>query len=146
MKLDISIFRFLIIGGSSTIIDFIIYYILSCCIDISISKCISMLCASIYSYFLNKYWTFVNDDKRPLLTIIKYYITFAVNMVINISVNSFIFYHTQSKIIAFIIATGIAMIINYLLQKNWVFKKNNEKNRMLRKLQSAFSSGEKSDG
>lgn len=63
MKIDKSLYRFVLTGGSSTLIDFIIYYFMSNYIDISIAKCISMLCSSVYSYYLNKRWTFENDKK-----------------------------------------------------------------------------------
>ena len=121
MKKNKSIFRFLLTGGSSTLIDFIIYYLLGTYIDISIAKCISMLCASIYSYFLNKRWTFENVEKTSISIILKYYITFIINMAINVGINRIVFHHAHNKLIAFIVATAIAMIVNYLLQKKWVF-------------------------
>lgn len=55
--------RFLITGGISTGIDFIIYIFLSSYFDISIAKVISMIIASIFSFILNKTWTFSDIEK-----------------------------------------------------------------------------------
>lgn len=122
-----SIFRFCIIGGITTIIDFIIYWFLSQSIDISYAKICSMLCASIFSYFINKSWTFDNSDNRHGRYIWRFYITFIINIILNTSINKLAYYKTQNKIFAFIIATGCATIINYLLQNFWVFRKEGNK-------------------
>lgn len=121
MKIDKSLYRFVLTGGSSTLIDFIIYYFMSNYIDISIAKCISLLCSSVYSYYLNKRWTFENDKKSSATIVIRYYVTFAINMIVNISINRCIFNYSHNRFIAFIFATGTAMIVNYILQKKWVF-------------------------
>ena len=55
--------RFLVVGGSSTLLDFIIYMLLSTKLNITISKFISMTVSSIYSFLINKNWTFNNKNK-----------------------------------------------------------------------------------
>lgn len=117
------LFRFCIIGGITTIIDFIIYWFLSQSIDISIAKICSMLCASIFSYFINKSWTFNNSDNRHKRYIWRFYIVFIINISLNTSINKLTYDKTGNKIFAFIVATGCATIINYLLQNFWVFRK-----------------------
>lgn len=124
MKKNSGLFRFLITGGISTSIDFVIYIILSCRINIISAKITSMLCASIVSYLINKCWTFQNKEKTNWRYLTKFYITFMINVIINISINQIIYIVTESKIIAFIMATGCAMMVNYLLQRIWVFNKN----------------------
>ena len=117
------ILRFIVIGGISTLIDFGIYWICSKVCDISIAKFVSMLIASVLSYILNKLWTFEDTKKTNLVSLVKYYITFGVNMGINISINRWIFICSGNKFIAFVVATGCAMIVNFLLQNFWVFRK-----------------------
>ena len=60
--LSSKIVRFVLVGGCSTGIDFVIYVLLSMQIPITISKGISMISASVFSYFVNKQYTFGKDD------------------------------------------------------------------------------------
>lgn len=116
------IIKFLFIGGISTIIDYIIYMLLSIKINLIIAKSCSMLCACIFSFFANKNWTFNNEEKINYKMIIAYVITQIINISVNTSVNYLMYNLTTSKTIAFVIATFIAMIVNYLLQNYVVFK------------------------
>ncbi len=116
------IIRFLIIGGISTLIDYTLYMLISIKISIIIAKFISMLCACIFSFFANKNWTFSNKEKINSKMIISYIITQVINISVNTGTNYIMYNLTNSKTIAFIIATLIAMIVNYLLQHFVVFK------------------------
>ena len=113
--------RFLIVGGTSTLIDYILYMLLSIRLDVSISKLISMLCASIFSYINNKNWTFSNKEKTNTIMIIKYVGSQIVNISVNILVNAIMYKLLGIKTIAFIFATGTAMVVNYLLQNYIVY-------------------------
>lgn len=113
--------RFLIVGGSSTFIDFCFYMIFSIFFPVYISKIVSMTISSIYSFFINRKWTFHSNNKS-LLTKLKYIITIIINIIVNSLVNQFVFMLTFSKLLSFIFATGVAMIVNYILQKFLVFK------------------------
>lgn len=117
-----SVFRFLISGGTATLIDLTIYYVLSNFIDITPSKLISITCASIFSFFINKKWTFSNDGKYSFWQILKYIIAVLINIGVNTAINTLLFNLTNIKFLAFVIATLVAMIVNYLLQKFFVFK------------------------
>lgn len=123
-----SISKFLITGGSVTLIDYILYMLLSNIIFFTGAKAISMLTASLFSYFLNKIWTFKNTEKSTFKYFFKYYIAFILNIGTNLSINHIVFLKTGQKTIAFIIATFIAMCVNYLLQRFFVFKTEKENN------------------
>ena len=69
--LSSKIVRFVLVGGCSTGIDFVIYVLLSMQIPITISKGISMISASVFSYFVNKQYTFANKEKTTLAYLIK---------------------------------------------------------------------------
>ena len=53
-----SIGRFIVVGGISTLVDFLIYMIISVKLPVSISKAISMCISCVVSFFLNRKWTF----------------------------------------------------------------------------------------
>ncbi|BCZ49017.1 hypothetical protein psyc5s11_50840 [Clostridium gelidum] len=114
--------RFLLVGGTSTILDYVIYIILSRYIDYSLAKVISMCCACTYSFFLNKEFSFKDQSKNNIDQLIKYVVAQVINITVNVLVNAFVLKTVGIKIIAFIVATGTAMIVNYLLQKVFVFR------------------------
>lgn len=116
--------RFLVVGGSSTLLDFIIYMLLSTKLNITISKFISMTVSSIYSFLINKNWTFNNKNKITFILTFKYILCVFINIFVNTTSNTLIFNLTNSKIISFLFATGIAMIVNYTIQKKIVFKED----------------------
>ena len=116
--------RFLVVGGSSTLLDFIIYMLLSTKLNITISKFISMTVSSIYSFLINKNWTFNNKNKITFILTFKYIFCVFINIFVNTTSNTLIFNLTNNKIISFLFATGIAMIVNYTIQKKIVFKED----------------------
>ena len=126
LRSDNSFIKFIFIGTMTTAIDFIIYMLLSQQLPLSLSKSISMLCSSVFSYIFNKIWSFHNKNKT-LSYLMKFYFTLSINMLINVNMNQFIYNRYGTKIIAFITATGCATIANFLLQKYWVFKTKEDK-------------------
>lgn len=123
-KIPKSFYRFVIIGGSATILDFIIYMVISNYLGIGISKMLSTALASIYSFILNKKWTFVDESKLSSSKVIKYILVQVVNILVNTGMNSIVFGFTGLKIVSFVIATSVSMMVNYLLQRLVVFKES----------------------
>lgn len=115
-------FRFLIVGGCSTLIDFIIYMVLSCFINIVVAKMISMIIACLFSFFVNKQWTFSFKQKTNVFLVMKFIISQILNILINTTTNAVLFKLFGIKILAFVFATFIAMIFNFLFQNYVVFK------------------------
>ena len=116
-------FRFLIVGGCSTSVDFCIYMLLTEKIPVTVAKAISIGAGSLVSYFFNRYWTFKNKDKKKAAYLVRFYAGFSVAMATNLCVNYFVFRATGMKILAYIAATAYGTIINYIGQKYFVFRK-----------------------
>jgi hypothetical protein len=121
-KLEYQILVFLFIGGLATIIDFVIYNYLFTFFSINISKLISMLSSSLFSYFMNKIFTFNKGRNYNQKYLIKFYIIFLLNLLTNIFVNYYVYKLTSVKLLAFILATLFGMIVNFIGQKFYVFK------------------------
>ena len=117
--LSSKIVRFVLVGGCSTGIDFVIYVLLSMQIPITIS--ISMISASVFSYFVNKQYTFANKEKTTLAYLIKFYLTFGANFMVNLGTNYFVYSKTGLKLLAFVMATICGMTVNYIGQRFFVF-------------------------
>ena len=121
-KLEYQILMFIVIGGLATTIDFIIYSYLLDFISINFSKFISMLVSSLFSYFMNKIFTFNKGKNYNSKYLTKFYIIFLLNLLTNIFVNYYVYKWTSIKILAFILATLFGMIVNFIGQKFFVFK------------------------
>lgn len=114
--------KFIISGGFSTILDFAIYVLLSNFIAINPSKAISISCSSVFSFIVNKNWVFMTRNLNKWPSLFRYLIVFLINLSVNVSTNGLVFEFTDKKILAFIIATIAASLVNFSLQNKWVFK------------------------
>lgn len=121
-KLEYQILVFLFIGGLATTIDFVIYNYLFSFFSINASKLISMLSSSLFSYFMNKIFTFNKGKNYNQKYLIKFYVIFLLNLLTNIFVNYCVYKWTSIKLLAFILATLFGMTVNFIGQKFYVFK------------------------
>ena len=106
----------------------ICYYLLSVFINISLAKGISFILGTITSYLMNKHYTF-KQNKKSITEVIKFISLYLFSMCTNIAVNKLILNILPSdisKITAFLSATAVSTIINFLGLKFWVFKSKGE--------------------
>jgi len=145
--------KYIIIGISAVLIDLIVYYGSSFIIEsISISKALGFIAGSFYTFFLNKTWTWKDNEKTGVAQLSKFFIIYGVSLLINVVVNQFsislipeyeffmqIFRPDQSvwfefparldKLFAFLFATIASAFWNFFGQKYWVFKLAREKSK-----------------
>lgn len=115
--------KFMCAGTFTTSIDLVVYIFLSRNLDITISKLISTMVACITSLVINKNWTFEYNNKFDIVLVLKYFISQIINITLNVVTNTIIYKLTNIKLLAFLLATVIAMMLNFLMQKLFVFKK-----------------------
>jgi putative flippase GtrA len=120
---DKSVIKFLAVGGCCTFIDYSIYMMIVDKIGALGGKGISLGCSMIINYLLNKYWSFDAKKTKKGKEITRYILSQVANITVNMSINFIVLSVIGQKTIAFLCATGVAMIVNYLLQRFWVFKK-----------------------
>lgn len=118
-KIVKTLMKFILVGSISTTIDFIVYFFISKVINILLAKGISFIIASIVSFYLNKNWTFNQNKKGKYF--IKYFQVQLINLGVNVSMNFMLYTVLNERILPFIIATLIATIVNFLLQRLYVF-------------------------
>jgi len=112
-----------IVGLISTILDFIIYYLLSSYTSLSMSsaKRISFIIGTTNSFIFNKKFSFKSNN-GVAYELIRYFVVWTISFILNSLVHDY-----SSKIISgyvpFIVATFISICINFLGAKYWVFKK-----------------------
>ena len=120
-----SIYRFLIVGSLSTLLDFILYYMLGHFLPNSAAKLISILAACTLSFFLNRNWTFAQKNTNAG-QVIRFALAQGVNIGTNVAINAITYSLTESKPISFVAGTGVAMVVNYSLQRWFVFNVKND--------------------
>lgn len=122
------IFRFIkfgLVGVLNTLINWILFILLnSFGIYYIISNVIAYSISTLNSYLWNSKWVFKYSGDNVKETSLK----FIVLNVIGLTLNTIILYLLVdivglNKLIALVITTGIVMILNYFINKFWVFKK-----------------------
>ena len=127
------IIRYLFIGGLTTVISLLIYYILTYTIldanvplELQIANIIQWIGAVTFAYFTNKYFVF-KDKSKSKTSVIKFFSSRIITLLIEMLV-MYIFVTRLSfndKIMK-IVAQIIVIIGNYILSKFFVFTKSKE--------------------
>lgn len=119
--------RFLVGGGSAVIVDYICYTLfLYLGWNMAIAKAASYVCGALCGFIINKFWTFESKRFRKD-EVVKYIILYAVSAGVNALTNKIVFFIIEIKIIAFLCATGVSTVMNFLGQKFFVFTKKENK-------------------
>ena len=120
-KLFVQIFKFVIVGGVATVIDWLIYYLLFNFLKINplVANILSFSISVVYNYLASVKWVFdVDQDKSKS----KQFITFIVFSIIGLLINNLILWICIDKLsiyylIGKVIATGIVMVFNFITRK-----------------------------
>ena len=120
-NLFIQIFKFTIVGGIATVIDFLSIFIFKefLHIPVIISNTLSFCIATIYNYIASVRWVFDVDENKDKK---KTFVTFIVFSVIGLILNDLIMWFTTDMfqiyyLIGKIIATCFVMVFNFITRK-----------------------------
>jgi len=113
--------RFLVAGVSAVGTDLVTYYILLNFLSHDIAKAISFLLGTIVAFVINKYWTFEKYEKS-YKEMFQFGILYSSTLGANVLTNKIVLNNTEIVFLAFLIATGVSTVLNFLGQKFWVFK------------------------
>lgn len=122
------LFRFIkfgLIGVLNTLINWILFILLnSFGVYYIISNVIAYSISTLNSYLWNSKWVFKYNEDNVKETSFK----FIVLNIIGLTLNTIILYLLVdivglNKLISLVITTGIVTILNYFINKLWVFKK-----------------------
>lgn len=116
------ILKFLVGGGIAVIVDFFTYKIFMMLgLERTIAKTLSFICGSIVGFIINKYWTF-KSPKFQIKEILKYTVLYILTAFINSQVNKYTLLLFGNEMFAFLCATGVSTILNFLGQKFLIFR------------------------
>lgn len=125
-ELMIQIFKFIVVGGIATVIDWIIYFVLYHFIKIEpiIANIISFAVSVVYNYWAScKYVFKVNKEKSKA----RQFVEFIVFAVIGLLINEVIIWGLHNELewnamLVKIIATAIVMVFNFVTRKKFLEK------------------------
>lgn len=116
--------RFLLVGIFVVMVDFTVYTTLVNIFELSFtfSKAISFISGTVIAFLLNKFITFsqttyIKNEFNKFLLL--YTFTFFANVLTNDAVLNI---GSQQVIVAYLIATSVSTVLNFIGQKWWVFR------------------------
>ncbi len=126
LSLGTQIWRFVVTGGFSAIVDYGLYILLNVVfgVQLDIAKTIGWIAGTTTAYLLNRRWTFQAPPSSARLAAVwvLYITTFVVQVGINHVLVAALDESWWQKPVAFVVAQGTATVINFIVQRAVIFR------------------------
>ena len=123
----IKLIRFSIVGVGNTLVNWSIFIILNVFgVYYIISNIIAYIIATINSYIWNSLWVFKYGQGLDINTSVKFFILNLVGLTANTTIMYILVdILNLNKFMALVLASVVVVIMNYTINKLWVFKEEN---------------------
>ncbi|MGV0871725.1 GtrA family protein [Mycolicibacterium sp. XJ879] len=125
LTLGTQVWRFIVTGGFSAIVDFGLYVaLLAVGLHVNIAKTIGFIAGTTTAYLINRRWTFQAPPStaRFLAVCALYAVTYSAQ----VGINYLLYLAWEDKPwrvpVAFVIAQGAATVINFVVQRAVIFR------------------------
>ncbi len=118
---------FVVVGSLTVLVDFLTYrgLVWTQWLGIDWAKAFGFLTGTVFAYFANRFWTFRHNSHAAGSAwrfAVLYAATLGANVLINAVALSLLGKMTNAVQIAFLLATGVSAMLNFLGMKLFVFK------------------------